>query len=135
MPRAWMPSFVVLVLAAAGIHAGADRDDPTFVVPTIPDLTIKTREPIDRPQSTIVTNSLYFKGAWQRRDRYLEFPSAPPAQRTVRHTTITRCDERRALELNHEARLYAWSELDFMGGDVYWVRSRWRGRPDPPATG
>ena len=119
-----MPSFVAFVLAAAGISAGADGDQPKFVVPNVPDLTIKTRETIDLPQSTVQTNTLYFKGAWQRRELHLQFPSALPAQRTVRHSTITRCDERRTLELNHEARLYGWSPLDFVGRDVYWVRSR-----------
>jgi hypothetical protein len=39
-----MPSFVAFVLAAAGIRAGADGDVPRFVVPNVPDLTIKTRE-------------------------------------------------------------------------------------------
>src|SRR3989475_6963977 len=135
MSRAWMPSFVALALAAAGIHAGADGDYPKFVIPNVPDLTIKTRETIDLPQSTVRTNSLFFKGARQRRELYLQFPSALPAQRTVRHSTITRCDERRTLELNHEARLYGWSPLNFIGRDVYWGRSRWRERPEPPAAG
>ena len=135
MPRAWMPSFVVFVLAAAGIHAGAEGDYPKFVVPNVPDLTIKTRETVELPQSTVQTNTLYFKGAWQRRELHLQFPSALPGQRTVRHSTITRCDERRTLELNHEARLYGWSPLNFIGRDVYWVRSWWRARREPPADG
>jgi hypothetical protein len=135
MTRAWMSSLVPFVLAAAGIHAGADGDYPRFVVPNAPDLTIKTRETIDLPQSTVRTNSLYFKGAWQRRELQLQFPSAVPAQRTVRHATITRCDERRTLELNHEARLYGWSPLDFIARDVYRASSRWRERPQPPAAG
>jgi hypothetical protein len=129
-----MPSFLAFVLTAAGIHAAADGDYPKFVVPNVPDLTIRTRETTDLPQSTVQNNTLYFKGAWQRRELYLQFPSALPAQRTVRHSTITRCDERRTLELNHEARLYGWSPLNFIG-DVYWVRSRWGERPDPPAAG
>ena len=108
MPRAWMLAVVAFELAAAGIYAGADRDHSRFVVPNVPDLTIKTRETTDLPQSTVQIKTLYFKGAWQRRDLYLRFPSALPAQRTMRHTTITRCDERRTLELSHEARLYAW---------------------------
>jgi hypothetical protein len=135
MPRAWMPSFVIFVLAAAGIYAGADGDDPKFVVPNVPDLTIKTRETFDLPQSTIRTNSLYFKGAWKRRETDLEFPSAPPAPRTARDATITRCDERRTVELNHEARLYGSSPLDFIGRDVYWVRSWGREKPEPSAPG
>jgi hypothetical protein len=101
-----MPAFVAFVSAAAGIYPAAVGGYPGFVVPNVPDLTIKTRETIDRPQSTVQTNTLYFKGAWQRRDLYLQFPSALPAQGTVRLATIIRCDERRTLELNHEARLY-----------------------------
>jgi hypothetical protein len=135
MPRAWVSSFVVFALAAAGIHAGADGDSPKFVVPDVRDLTIKTRETIDLPQSTVQTNTLYFKGAWQRRELELQFPSALPAQRTVRHTTITRCDERRTLELNHEARLYGWWTIDVISRDVYRVRSWWRERLEPPAAG
>ena len=134
MPRAWIPSFVAFVLAAAGIHAGADGEDPKFVVPNVSDLTIKTRETIELPHSTVQTNTFYFKGAWQRRELDLQFPSTVPAQRTVRHTAITRCDERRILELNHEARLYGWSPLNFGGRDVYGVRSRPRERREPPAT-
>jgi hypothetical protein len=52
----------------------------------------------------------------------------------VRHTTITRCDERRTLELNHEAQLYGWSPLNFTGTDVHRMRSR-RERREPPAAG
>ena len=135
MPRAWMPSFVVFVLAAGGIYAGAEGDYPKFVVPNVPDLTIKTRETFHLPQSTVQTNTLYFKGAWQRRELSLQFPSPLPAERTVRHATITRCDERRTLELNHEARLYGWSPIRVTGRDVYRVRSWWRARPEPPAGG
>jgi hypothetical protein len=130
-----MPSFVVFVSAAAGIYAGAEGNFPTFVVPNVPDLTIKTRETTDLPQSTVQTNTLYFKGAWQRRELHLRFPSALPAERAVRHTTITRCDERRTLQLNHEAQLYAWWRLNFIGRDAYPVRSPWRERYEPPAGG
>lgn len=135
MPRTWMPSFVAFVLAAAGIHAGADGGYTRFVVPNVPDLTIKIRETIDLPQSTVQTNTLYYKGAWHRRELDLQFPSALATQRTVRHSTITRCDERRTLDLNHEARLYGWSPLTFIGRDTYSVRSWLRGRPEPPASG
>ena len=130
-----MPSFVAFVLAAAGIHVGADGDHPKFVVPHVPDLTIKTRETIDLPQSTVQTNTLNFKGAWQRRELHLQFPSGLPAPRTVRYSTITRCDERRTLELNHEARLYGSSPITFVRRDVNWVRARLRERPEPPASG
>jgi hypothetical protein len=127
-----MPVFVAFVLAAAGIYAEADGDYPKFVVPNVPDLTIKTRETVDLPHSTVQTNTLYFKGAWQRRELHLWFPSAP---RTVRHATINRCDERRTLALNHDARIYGWSPLDFVGREVYLLRSRWRERSQPLAAG
>ncbi len=134
MPRAWIPSLVAFVLAAAGIQAGADGEDPRFVVPNVPDLTIKTRETIELPQSTVQTNTLYFKGAWQRRELYLQFPSTLPAQRAVRHAAITRCDERRILVLNHEARLYGWSPLNFVRRDGYGAHSQRREKPEPPAA-
>jgi len=130
-----MLSFAVSALAAAGIYAGAQGHEPRFVVPSLSDLAIKTGETIDRPQSTVQTNTLFFKGAWQRRELYVQFPSALPAQRTVRHTTITRCDERRTLELNHEARLYGGSPIDFTRRDVQWLRSMLRARPETPAAG
>jgi hypothetical protein len=130
-----MPSFVIFVLAAAGIYAGADGDYPKFVVPNVPDLTIKTRETFDLPQSTVRTDTLYFKGAWQRRELYLQFQSALPAQQTAQHATITRCDERRTLELNQDAQLYGWSPVDFIGRDVYWSRSWWREKPEPSPPG
>jgi len=78
MPRAWMPSFVVVVLTAAGVHAGADPKYSRLVVPNVPDLTIKTRQTADLPQSTIFTHILYFKGAWQRRELHLQLLSILP---------------------------------------------------------
>src|SRR5262245_39878214 len=134
MPRAWMPSFVLFLVAGAGIYAGAAGDDPKFVVPNVPDLTIKTRETFDLPQSTVRTDILYFKGAWQRRELSLQFPSALPTQ-TAQHATITRCDEQRTLELNHEARLYGSSPLNFISRDIYWTRSWSREKPEPSAPG
>ena len=134
-PPAWKPPVLIFVLAAAGIHAGADARGPRFVVPNAPDLTIKTRETIDLPQSTVQTDTVYFKGAWQRRELYLQFPSALPTQRTVRHSTITRCDERRILQLNDDARLYIQSPLDFIGRDVQRVRSWRQDRREPPPSG
>ena len=135
MPRAWTPPFVIFVLAAAGLYAGADAKRPRFVVPNAPDLTIKTRETIDLPQSTVQTDTLYFKGAWQRRELYLQFPTALPAQRTVRHSTITRCDERRILQLNDDARLYVRSPLDFNDRDVHRVGSWRQEGPERPTFG
>jgi hypothetical protein len=130
-----MLSSVAFVLAAAGIYPGLAGDYPKFVVPNVPDLTVQTRETIDIPQSTVQTNTLYFKGAWQRRELYLQFPSAVPAHRTAQFGDITRCDERRTLALNHEARLYGWLPVNVTGRDVYSVRSWWRKTPEPPTAG
>lgn len=135
MPRAWMSSLVAGVLAAVGIHIGADGHQTGFVVPNVPDLTIETRETIDLPQSTVQTTTLYFKGAWQRRDLHLQFPSALPGQRRAGQSTIVRCDERRTLELNHDARLYGWAPLTFTRRHLFSVGSRLRQRPEPPAAG
>ncbi len=135
MPRAWTPAFLIFVGATASIYVGADAGGPKLVVPNVPDLTIKTRETIDLPQSTVKTDLLYFKGASQRRELHLRFPSALPAQHAVRHTTITHCDERRTLELNDDARLYASSPLNFIGESLYRVRAWRQAKREPPATG
>jgi hypothetical protein len=87
MLRGRMPFFAAFALAAAGISAAADGDYPRFVVPHVPDLTIRTRETIDLPESTVRTNTLYFRGAWQRTE--LQFSSSLSGQRTVRNTIKT----------------------------------------------
>jgi len=81
MRHAWILCFVVFAVAVAAVsmQAGADGEDPT--VPDVSDLTIKTLETIDLPQSTVQTNIVYFKGAWQRRELCLKFSSAVAAQR------------------------------------------------------
>jgi hypothetical protein len=53
----------------------------------------------------------------------------------MRHIAIARCDERRRIEVNDDARLYAWSAFDFIARDVNRVRSRWWRRTEPPAFG
>jgi hypothetical protein len=78
-----------------------------FVVPDVPDLTIKTRRTIDLPNSTVETDIVFLKHAWQRRERILQFPATVPATSAPSYITITRCDERRTLELNPEARTFA----------------------------
>ena len=134
MPRAWTSPFVV-AWAAAGIYAGADASGPMYVVPNAPDLTIKTRETVDLPQSTVQIDTVYFKGAWQRREVDLQVPTALPTQRNVRHSTITRCDERRILQLNDDARLYIQSPLDFIGPDVHRVRPSRQERRERSTSG
>jgi hypothetical protein len=85
---------------------------PEFVVPDVPDLTIKTRRTIDHPSSTIVTEIVNLKGAWQRREQVFDFPAIIPTAHTQKHVAITRCDERRTLELNEESRTYASTAIE-----------------------
>src|SRR5580765_7041120 len=80
---------------------------PRFVVADVPDLTIKTRRTIDHPNSTIETEIVDLKGAWQRREEVFEFPPTIPNAHTQKHVAITRCDDRHRLELNEESRTYA----------------------------
>jgi hypothetical protein len=87
---------------------------PRFVVADFPDLTIKTRRTIDHPDSTVETQIVNLKGAWQRREQILDFPTAIAAAHTVKHVVITRCDERRRLELNEEARIYSSAPIEDM---------------------
>src|ERR1700675_3264312 len=77
---------------------------PRFVVADFPDLAIKTRRTLDHPHSTIETEIVNLKGAWQRREQIFDFPATIPTAHTQKHVAITRCDERRTLELNEEAR-------------------------------
>jgi hypothetical protein len=137
MPRLWMPSFLLVLAAAASVQLGAvdPADDPKSGVPDVPDLTIKTEERVDQPHSTVLTSVLYFKGPWQRRELHVRFPSTVPAQRTMRHTAITRCDERRRLDVNDEARIYASWPVDVIGRDLFVVRPWWRHRSEPRPTG
>ena len=77
------------------------------VVSNFSDLKIKTRR---SDQSSIAVETLYLQGARQRRE-YLQDKSAK-----VSFVNISRCDERKRIDLNDEARLYAelpiidWSE-------------------------
>src|SRR5438034_4312763 len=80
---------------------------PRFVVADSPDLTIKTRRTIDHPNSMIETEIVELKGAWQRREQILDFPATIPTAHTQTHVAITRCDDRRILQLNEETRTYA----------------------------
>jgi hypothetical protein len=102
-------SFVLVVVAVVCVRPADQVDDsPKFVVPDASDLTIKTRQMFDRPNSTVVTEIVYLKGAWQRREQILDFPQGiSPNTPRVRYVSVTRCDDRRRLELNDEARTYA----------------------------
>jgi hypothetical protein len=126
--------FVLVVIAAASARpAGQATEFPRFVVPNVPDLTIKTRHTSNHPHSTIVTEIVSLHGAWQRHEQVFDFPF-PTAHRD-RRVTITRCDERRILHLNESTRTYAVLPIENRRRDLGWFRLwTWR-RPPAPETG
>lgn len=72
---------------------------PKFVVPDFPDLMIKTRHTTGERHASVDT--LYLKGARQRRETVFEFP-AP-----TRFIDITQCDMRRRYTLDEQ-----WKTFD-----------------------
>ena len=86
-------------------------------IPNSSDLTIKTRRN-DSFDSTVET--LYFKGSKRRREYSRDTPSK------MKFVSISRCDERKRIVLNEDARLYA--ELPI----IDWSEQRKRARPLPP---
>jgi hypothetical protein len=103
-------------LGLLGLLAAQSTVLPRLVVPSAPDLTIKTRETFDRENSSIFTALVYLKGARQRREDIVDFPPYVTAKtgstRTHIRTTITQCDERRSVRLNDEAKTYAYSPIE-----------------------
>ena len=123
----------LLVLAAVtAVCAEQAGGFPRLVVADVPDLTIKTRRTLDRPNSTIETEIVNLKGPWQRREEILDFPATIPNAHTQRHVAITRCDERRTLQLNEEARTYSSTSIEDMA--VYERRLRLTVRRMPQAV-
>jgi hypothetical protein len=135
----------LLVLGAIALgHVGhawrvnPSTDSSLLDAPGVSDLTIKTRQTIDRPNSTVTTEVVYLKGARQRRDTIAEWPpqvrSVIGAKRTHLGTHIALCDERRELRLNHEARTYAYMPVEASTEHSTWLRRAAR-RPQPKPTG
>jgi hypothetical protein len=108
---------------------------PKFVVADFPDLTIKTRRTIDHPNSTIETEIVDLKGAWQRREQILDFPPTIPTAHTQKHVAITRCDDRRILQLNEETRTYASTPIEDMAVHVRRLRLAAGRRPQAVLMG
>ena len=137
MRRTSTGTLLLFVLAATVppvCLSGQTTAFPKFVVPAVPDVTIKTRRTIDHPNSTVETEILFLKRAWQRRERILQFP--PTANTTVApYITITRCDDRRTLELNPEARTFASSAIEEMTEHVQRQRAAASSRPPIISTG
>src|SRR5713226_9944546 len=89
----------------------------SLVVPNFSDLKIRTRrnDPVNSDVET-----LYLKGSRQRR----EYLHDQPVKATF--VNISRCDDRKRIDLNDDAKLYA--ELPI----VDWSEQRKRARPLPP---
>lgn len=90
---------------------------PHAVVPNFSDLKIKTQRSGDFGS---FVETLYLKGARQRQEYVYDKPfNLSPA-------SISRCDDRKRIDLNVDAKLYA--ELPI----VDWAQQRKRARPVPP---
>jgi hypothetical protein len=131
-------SVLLVSVTATAVPVGSNEQAggfPKFVVADFPDLTIKTRRTFDHPNSTIETEIVDLKGAWQRREQILDFPPNIPTAHTHKHVAITRCDDRRILELNEETRTYASMPIEDMAVHVRGLRLAAGRRPQAVLTG
>jgi hypothetical protein len=139
MSRISIAALLVVVLVAsvrAPVAGQAADDSGRFVVPDVADLTLETRRVLDRPGATVVTRTLKLKGAWQRSEETLSLPrrrGGEPSTRT--HVLITRCDERRTIQLNDEARTYASMPIEDAAARVQRLRETGAVAPRPMAPG
>lgn len=93
-------TFSVLSLAASvGL--------PKFIVPNLPDLTVKTRRTSGDWLSQV--SALYVKGARQRIETVDEQPARANA---MNWAVIRQCDEKRVFNLNERDKLYTSSEIE-----------------------
>jgi hypothetical protein len=97
---------LAIALAVAPVILAQTRPIPAFV-PTFADLMIKKRHSFGGTLSRSTTEVLYLKGARERR----EFLYEQPGTTGPRHATVMQCDERRSVQLNLDAKLYAVSVL------------------------
>lgn len=99
-----------LMLTLLAMLAAQATPSFRFIVPDAPDLMIKTRWTFDRPGTAVTTETLYLKGARQRREYVHQIPFladiSPGTPRTLTSIQITQCDERRMLSLYPEAKTY-----------------------------
>jgi hypothetical protein len=121
----WIPAAIVsaFVVTVPLPDAAESTESPRLVVPDVQDVTIKTRRSFDAPGSTVVTDLLYLKGPWQRREEILEFPKNTGVGTVRPYVTIVRCDERRVIQLNHAARTFASSKIEMISDSLRRVRS------------
>jgi len=92
--------FSLLILAAS-------VGFPKFVVPSFPDLTVKTRHMSSDGTSQL--SALYLKGARQRTETVTEKPARAHA---MNWTVIQQCDEKRLFNINERDKLYSSHEIE-----------------------
>ena len=111
--------FSLLILAAS-------VGFPKFVVPNLPDLTVKTRR--ISSDGTSQVSALYLKGARQRTETVYEKQARSAA---MNWTVIRQCDEKRSFSLNERDKLYSSYEIED------WSERSKRVRPvsSPPMSG
>ena len=95
-------TFGLLALVAAQPIEGA-----RFVVPNSADLKITIRRTLNRPNSSVFTETIYLKGARRREERFVKLASTVSLNQTHHGVTLTQCDERRLVDLNDDALTYA----------------------------
>jgi hypothetical protein len=122
-------------LGLLGLLAAQSAAAPRFVVPAAPDVTIKTRQTIDRKNSSVSSTIVYLKGARQRREDIVDWPpqvsGMTGSKRAHVVTHITQCDERRTVLLNDEVKTYVSTPID-PSSYVRWARLLAPGRPPQP---
>jgi hypothetical protein len=101
-----------------------------MVVPDAPDLMVKTRRIEAGHEQYALTEVLYLKGARQRRETVGSGGGTSP--RRSGWLAISQCDERRSLELNTTAKLYAYRDLEDPAAYVARVRKFGTQTPPPP---
>src|SRR5258706_4780369 len=101
------PLGLLFVLAAAA--AG----QPKYVVPDVPDLTIRTRTIFGLSGAPMETATFFFKGPRSRQERSSGSPDT-----TGGMTLISQCDARRSLLLNPDARTYRYIPIRQLGASV-----------------
>jgi hypothetical protein len=100
-----MGTLVTVCFSAFVLILAASVGPPKFVVPNLPDLTIKTRRTSGDGLSQLDT--LYLKGARQRTEIVVVKPTRDAANWAV----IRQCDEKRVFNLNERDKIYTSSEI------------------------
>jgi hypothetical protein len=94
--------------------AAATPGHPKYVVPDVPDLTIRTRTVFVRSGVPVETATFFFKGPRSRQER----SSASTHAGGMTFTWISQCDARRTLLLNPDAKTYGYMPIQQPGAGV-----------------